>query len=237
MVGELDGGNLYAFTLNMPTIAVDKLGLKTTMSCINWSPAQFSLPGAVNLGVNWGFVSIGASFGYGISGEMCEVCCDDGSQAQDYKAEINVSGSLTASASSWGGGINLGGGISGSVWVGAQGSLFASGSGALSLQSDGCAGGCASGVLTVQVQAGGSIALGGNLTYQIGWWQQSVGVYGDISGTVSVKKEWNCNMCNGSLNCSGMPVQWCMQAQASIHVNLAFNQFSWVFWTIQTCNP
>jgi hypothetical protein len=231
----MDSGNLYAFTLNMPIFAVDKLGLKTTQQCHSWEPANFGPPEDIAIGTKFGPVDISASFGFGVAGEMCSECCDDGTQANDYKVSLSANGSLEISGSSWGGGVDLGG-ISGSVWVGVKGSLFAKGSAEISLTSDGCSGGCGVGQLCLQVEAGGSLAVGGNLTYKIGWWEQSLGVYGEVTGTAYVQKCWECTLCDGGLACAAQPTKRCFKAQATLHVNMAFNHYSWIFWQTDTCD-
>jgi RHS repeat-associated protein len=234
-IGEMDSGNLYAFTLNMPIFAVDKLGLKKTLQCHSWEPANFGPPEDIAIGTKFGPVDISASFGLGVAGEMCSVCCDDGTKANDYTVSLSAYGSLEISGSSWGGGVDLGG-ISGSVWVGVKGSLFAKGSAAISLTSDGCSGGCGVGQLCLQVEAGGSLALGGNLTYKIGWWEQSLGVYGEVTGTSYIQKCWDCTLCDGRLACDAQPTKRCFKAQGTLHVNMAFNHYSWIFWQTDTCD-
>jgi len=238
-IGERGGINLYGFTHNSPTNAIDILGLASKTKTLQCVSKDWDLGGKKLV---WSLGPVWAEAGYEIKGaiEICSVCCDDNSKVTDYEGKLSATGFLKVSAVSYGGMLDTPV-VRIEAWLGIKGTIFANISGSVGIKSNMCGGQIAKGTLCFSGSSGATLQVGGAFSYEIKIWpwedvKGSGGAYGELTGQFTLKRCAEVTMPSGSLKFQWLPAEICADASASVKIPLPFGLgFTWTFWKAESC--
>jgi RHS repeat-associated protein len=188
--------NLYEYVRSAPTFYDDPSGMICkggTWSRTPWGKGINN--NKTKLGV--GFVTAQFSFTPEFSVSKCTAeCCAEsknpGKEMTDYSGTAAIAWDASISAASWGGTIALGP-IDVNAWLGIKGTIGAAGKFSISLGSDYCNNKALQGSGCFSIGPYGELAVGGEASAEIGWWNYSVGLTGSIRISVTWQVCVNCN--------------------------------------------
>jgi RHS repeat-associated protein len=224
MLGFADGDNLYQYVQSRPTVLGDPLGLSGTgKTCValNYSPVSISSEGKI------GPVSWSVSFEVKIGGEVCAICCPEGTPkacqwVTDIKLEVEISVSASASGSSYGGSVGPF-----SFWAGIKVTASLSGSASGTLETDRCNGIELQGKICLK--ASGSLSISGGAGIEIETWWDTYKIGANITGTGTIDVEKCLNCCAGG--CTWEPGTLTVSASIDINVDAWVVSGTWNIWS------
>jgi RHS repeat-associated protein len=215
IVGELGGDNIYSFVKNDGVNLWDYLGFTCgkIYSEMVINPISNPFP---RQGFSWFSLSFSLGGGLKVEGEICEVCCADGSKASEKKVSISAFLSATASASVGPQFSFKFGKISVSGLLGIELTGSAAASASVTLTSGGCDEKNETVDIPIEFTLGVSVTGGGKIVAGKGWVEFTIG-----QATVSGGLSWGCEYvftgCSTS-GCSGSKWLGCNFAGGNANV-------------------
>jgi hypothetical protein len=212
---------------------VDAIGLE---HCISGSFKTLALGTKGDIGpLGWKFELKGQ-----IKAKYCEKCCADGRTEIDEEANFGLVATLALTGKTSGGSLEFGGvgwggkfetEVKASYWYGIKGEVGGTFEANGVLKTDKCHKKGLSGSVCVTGTVFGSLSVGGEISFQWGWFRVTAGLAGTATGSISGTK---CYSCENDV-CQWGPTKICLSASVDVTFSFIVGSVSLNIWNGKTC--